>query len=122
MRYSSAEGSCAFAYSVSGLRDISPAFQYEGLRPGVQTRHECSIDLMTKYSPRESDLRHGVVSHLELGALKQGLSGEMIVARIAGCAVLLLSMVACGAATATNPLALPKPGHHELRVLSPTSI
>ena len=65
-------------------------------------------------------MRHGVVSHLELGALKRGLSGEMIVVRFAGCAVLLLSMGACDAATATNPLALPKPGHHELRILSPT--
>ena len=47
----------------------------------------------------------------------------MIVVRFAGCAGLLcLSMVACGSATATNPLALPKAGHHELRVLSPTVI
>src|SRR6188508_2399253 len=74
----------------------SPAFQCEGLPPGVQTRHECSIDLMLKYFPREGGLRHGVVSHLELGTPKRGLSGEMIVARIAGCALLLsLSMVPC---------------------------
>ena len=46
----------------------------------------------------------------------------MIVLRFAGCAVLLLSMVACGAAAATNPLALPKPGHYDLRILSPTVI
>ena len=46
----------------------------------------------------------------------------MIVVRFAGCALLLLSMGACDAATATNPLALPTPGHHELRILSPTVI
>jgi hypothetical protein len=57
-----------------------------------------------------------------MGALEQGLSGEMIVVRFAGSAALLLSLVACGAATATNPLALPKPGYHELRVLSPTAV